>query len=67
MPLDLQYGVKPAEDNLPRTVQAPWKWTHEVYTLECNRKLADIRSIEIDPTQRMADVNRSNNKLTLTW
>ena len=67
MPLDLMYGVKPAEDTLPRTVHAPWKWTHEVYTLECNRKLADIRMIEIDPSQRMADVNRNNNKLTLTW
>ncbi len=67
LPLDLMYGVKPAEDTLPRTVHAPWKWTHEVYTLECNRKLADIRMIEIDPSQRMADVNRNNNKLTLTW
>ncbi len=68
MPLDLMYGAKPAEDlSIPRVVHSPWKWTHEVYTLECNRKLADIRLIEIDPSLRMADVNRNNNRLTLSW
>lgn len=68
MPLDLMYGTKPAEDlSIPRVVHSPWKWTHEVYTLECNRKLADIRLIEIDPSLRMADVNRNNNRLTLSW
>ena len=67
MPLDLMYGEKPTEDATSRTTHAPWKWTHEVYTLECNRKLADIRVIEIDPSQRMADLNRNNNRLLLKW
>jgi hypothetical protein len=61
------YGEKPAEDNGVRFVHDRWKWTHEIYTLECNRKLADIRLIEIDPSMRLADVNRNNNKLTLSW
>jgi len=67
IPLDLMYGEKPAEDSLPRFPHALWKWTHEVYTLECNRKLADIRLLEIDPSQRLADINRNNNKLSLSW
>jgi len=67
LPLDLMYGEKPAEDNGVRFVHDRWKWTHEIYTLECNRKLADIRLIEIDPSMRLADVNRNNNKLTLSW
>ena len=67
IPLDLMYGVKPMENPTQRFVHGRWNWTHEVYTLECNRKLADIRLIEIDPSQRMADINRSNNKLSLSW
>jgi hypothetical protein len=67
LPLDLMYGEKPAEDKGVRFVHDRWKWTHEIYTLECNRKLADIRLIEIDPSMRLADVNRNNNKLTLSW
>ena len=67
IPLDLMYGVKPMENPTQRVVHGRWNWTHEVYTLECNRKLADIRLIEIDPSQRMADINRSNNKLSLSW
>jgi hypothetical protein len=30
-----------------------------------NRRLLDIKTIEIDPTQRMADVERKNNKLVI--
>jgi hypothetical protein len=30
-----------------------------------NRKVADIKSVEIDASYRMADLNRSNNKLVI--
>jgi len=33
---------------------------------EVNRRLADINLVDIDPSQRMADVNRMNNKLDLS-
>ena len=61
------FGEKPQEDTMPRVVHEPWKWTHPVYTFEVNQKLMNIKSIEIDATQRMADVNRKNNKLELNW
>ena len=65
MPLSLMYGEKPAEDETPRTVHAEWRWTHPEYTFETSRKVSEIKSIEIDPTQRMADVNRNNNRVVV--
>lgn len=68
IPLDLMYGEKPAEDlSIPRKVYDAWKWTHPVYIIETNRKLLDVTLAEIDPSQRMADVERKNNKLELKW
>jgi hypothetical protein len=66
IPQYLQFGLKPVEDtSLPRTVFAPWKWTSPKYTFELNHRLTEIKIIEIDPTQRMADVDRANNKLVI--
>lgn len=65
IPMNLMYGIKPAEDATPRIVHQEWKWTDPEYYFTINRNIGDIRSIEIDPSQRMADVNRSNNKLVI--
>ncbi len=59
------FGEKQAEDNTPRTVYVPWKWTHPEYVFEIDKKIANIKVIEIDPTQRMADLERRNNKLEI--
>lgn len=68
IPQYLMFGAKPAEDlTVPRTVHEAWRWTHPSYTLEIDGKLSDLKIIEIDPSQRMADVDRSNNKLELMW
>jgi Peptidase family M1 domain len=65
IPMNLMYGAKPAEDTTPRFVQPEWKWVNPEYTLTLNRNVADIKEIEIDPSKRLADVNRVNNKLTV--
>lgn len=65
IPLDIMFGNKPAENKIARTVHTAWKWTHPEYHLSINRKINEIKSIEIDPTQRMADINRANNKLVI--
>jgi aminopeptidase N len=65
IPLDLMYGTKPAEDNTPRKVYPAWKWTHEKYVIETDKRLGDISVAEIDPSQRMADIERKDNKLRL--
>ena len=62
------FGEKPVEDaSLPRTAYEPWRWTNPTYTFEVNHRLPDMKVVEIDPSQRMADVDRKNNRLDLKW
>ena len=64
----LMFGEKPVEDPaIPRTTYEPWKWTSPTYTFEVNHRLTDLKVVEIDPSQRMADIDRRNNKLELNW
>lgn len=65
IPLDIMYGAKAAESAVSRTVHASWRWTHPDYSFTTSRAVSDIKSIEIDPSQRMADINRTNNKLVI--
>ncbi len=68
VPMSLMFGGKEAEDkDIPRTVFPEWKWTHPTYTIEVGKKLAAIKTIEIDQTQRMADVERKNNKIEIPF
>jgi hypothetical protein len=68
VPMNLMYGEKPVEDSsVTRKIYEPWKWTHSTYTIETSRKLAEFSQVEIDPSLRMADVDRKNNKLELKW
>ena len=66
IPLDLMFGQKPDESaGVTRTVHKEWHWTHPEYQVETTRSIKDLKSIEIDPTQRLADINKSNNKLVI--
>ncbi len=68
IPLSLMFGVKAAEEGQsPRTAYPAWKWTHPTYEVNTRRRLTDIVTVEIDPSQRMADLERRNNKLELKW
>ena len=68
VPLNLMYGEKPVEDPaIPRKVYDAWKWTNDTYVIETEKKLTDITTVDIDPSQRMADTDRRNNKLELKW
>ncbi|MBX2922657.1 MAG: M1 family metallopeptidase [Chitinophagaceae bacterium] len=67
IPQLIMFGQKPPEDSTSRTVHEPWKWTHPTYVFEISQRLTNLRSVEIDPTARMADTDRKNNKLELTW
>tara|TARA_Y100000114_G_scaffold150097_1_gene165174 strand:- start:12847 stop:14730 length:1884 start_codon:yes stop_codon:yes gene_type:complete len=61
MALRMMRGEKPAETNDPRVVHPDWPWTHPTYEFTINRPASEIASVEIDPSGRMADVNRENN------
>ncbi len=65
IPLDLMYGAKPAENTGFRKVYPAWKWTHETYVIESDRRLGDIIIAEIDPSQRLADTERQNNRIKI--
>ncbi len=65
LPLDLMFGNKNSEDTTVRIVHKEWRWTHPKYSFNVEKKLIDIKSIEIDPTYRMADLNRINNKIVV--
>ena len=68
VPMYLMFGEKPAENkDIPRTSFPSWKWTQPTYVVSVNKKLASIKTIEIDPTLRMADVDRKNNKLDIPF
>ena len=66
IPLGQMYGEKPAE-GIKRTVHNEWMWTHPTYTFTFPGKLTDLRELEIDPSRRMADIERKNNLLELKW
>ncbi|HKC36502.1 MAG TPA: M1 family metallopeptidase, partial [Chitinophagaceae bacterium] len=62
IPMYLMFGEKPAEDaSISRKVYEPWRWTHPTYIIESSHKLGDISLGEIDPSQRLADIQRKDN------
>lgn len=65
IPMNLMYGEKPAENTEPRFIEKEWQWVAPEYQLEINHPVSAIKEIEIDPSQRMADINRVNNKITV--
>jgi len=65
IPLDLMLGGKAQEGSMKQINHPEWKWTHPTYTFESTQPLGAIKSIEIDPSQRMPDINRSNNKIEI--
>ena len=67
VPLNLTYGEKPAESKEPRVVYPAQRWTHREMIIRTNRRINEIISVEIDASQRLADIERKNNKLELKW
>lgn len=64
IPLRIMRGAKEVEDEdtQRRTLEA-WPWTNPTYTLKVSKPFSRISKITIDPTERMADIDRSNNIL----
>jgi Peptidase family M1 domain len=65
IPLDLMFGAKAAEGSLIPYLHDEWKWVNLEYQLPVNHGIKDIKEIEIDPSKRLADVNRNNNRLVV--
>ncbi len=62
IPLRIMRGEKLAENGMKKySVRVDWPWTYPTYELILDCEDEDIESIEIDPSRRMADVDRENN------
>lgn len=54
IPLRMMRGEKPTS----ATIKPDWAWAYPTYTLQTGKT---VKSVEIDPSELMADVNRENN------
>lgn len=62
VPLTLMRGQKPAENDNKRYIQPPQPWTHPEFSVTVPFGERDIEVIEIDPSERLADIDLLNNK-----
>ena len=58
IPLQMMRGEKPTS----ATIIEDWAWAYPTYTFDTEK---EIKSVEIDPSQMMADVKRDNNTLSV--
>lgn len=63
IPRRIMRGTKEAESGMKEySIAKEWPWTHPLYELIIEEPIENIESIEIDPSMRMADIDRSNNR-----
>lgn len=60
IPLGMMRGGKPLESTT--ISMSTWKWVNPYYSFDIDQPIDQIESIEIDPSGRMTDMNRTNNK-----
>lgn len=69
IPLRIMRGAKEKEeamgDALYRVAEKDWPWTHPEYQLVLPVSSDRIESIVIDPSNRLADVDRANNRMDM--
>jgi hypothetical protein len=67
LPLVIMRGGKPAEAGMPeRKHTEKWAWTDYSKEFLLERPISDIKTVEIDPSMRLADINRENNKFEVS-
>jgi aminopeptidase N len=67
IPLRIMRGEKTNDQytNVSRTINADWPWVNPTYSVKIPKSSSSIKRIEIDPSKRMADIDRSNNVFDL--
>ncbi len=65
IPLRIMRGQKSEDDSRVLTVLEDWPWTHATYSFTLDIPKGQIKSIEIDASKRMADIDSKNNILDL--
>ena len=60
IPKTIMYGNK-KDDIFEFKILSPWPWVQEKYSFSLDYSIDNIKSIKIDSSLRMADVNREDN------
>jgi len=63
IPLQIMRNEKKADRNMKFEVVKDWQWTNPDYKLTIPQSKDEIDQIQIDPTERLADINANNNRL----
>ncbi|MGB1971361.1 MAG: M1 family metallopeptidase, partial [Flavobacteriaceae bacterium] len=63
IPLSLMRGEKENPYDIEWTVHPDWTWANPKYTLSLDRPKDEIEFVIIDPSNLMADIDKSNNYL----
>ena len=67
IPLRMMRAEKPHEDlETMRFTQSDWAWTSPTYALQINKPMKEIKRIQIDPTDRLTDIDKSDNIMERT-
>lgn len=66
IPLKIMRGNKPAENNMKRTILEDWTWVTPTYSFDIPVSANQIKSITIDPSARLADINKANNSFNVS-
>lgn len=61
IPLNMMHNTKKQEFSIPMKLLPYWKWTQKEYTFNLPFSMDKIKSMMIDATQRLGDVNYQNN------
>lgn len=62
LPLTIMRGSKAEEDGFPERVRTQrWPWTHIQSEIILDQPLSAIQRMSIDPSLRLADINREDN------
>jgi hypothetical protein len=62
IPMRIMWGEKVNENpEQTRLIRNDWPWVQPDYMLTIARPISEIEKVEIDPSGRMADINRVNN------
>ena len=64
IPISLMRGEKQNTYKMSWKVHPDWSWSHTEYFLEINHPKKEIEAIIIDPSNLMADINKTDNYFT---
>ncbi len=61
IPLKSMFGIKKSDAGRTFDYKEEWPWTNPTYELTIPLNIDSLKMIEIDDSQRMADIFRDNN------